>query len=158
MDLVALGPEREVSSLCPSLVLLVWLKVSKISHSFLPSPSQLPCGAYFWILSIRRQRESLGEECAERNHWKPRFVFQSSQCPPQPVHGSPETIDCISAPWEAAPTFLARGAREPVEGGGQDPWAALNIAGTPDCESVLSGCFFLSVSSHSALSALSCRW
>lgn len=50
-------------------------------------------------------------------------------------------------PEKQPPTFLARGAREPVEGGGQDPWAALSIAGTPDCESALSGFCFLSVSS-----------
>ena len=36
LDLVALGPEREVSSLSPSLVVLVWLKFSQISHFFSP--------------------------------------------------------------------------------------------------------------------------
>lgn len=47
-------------------------------------------------------------------------------------------------PEKQPPIFLARGAHEPVEGGWQDPWATRNIAGTPDCESVLSGFCFLS--------------
>ena len=99
--------ERFPHSVLP-LSCLFGLRSPRSHISFLLSPSQLPYGACFWILSIRRQRECLAVECTERNRWMPRFVFQSSQCPPQLVHGGPEIIGCISAPWEAAPYLLSQ--------------------------------------------------
>lgn len=157
--MVAPGPEREASPLCP-LSCSLGLRSPRSHILFSQVLHRCTVALGFGSRCRKAERAFGGRVYRKKPVEGPGFSFRvpSVLLSCSLAHGGLETVGCILAVLcRAARTDSARGAQEPLEGGRQEPWAALSLTGAPSRESAQSAAF-RGVCSDSASPAMSRRW
>lgn len=167
--MVAPGPEREASPLCP-LSCSFGLRSPRSHILFSQVLHRCTVALSFGSRCRKAEREFGGRVYRKKPVESPGFPFRvpSVLLSCSLAHGGLETVGCVPAMLcRAAHANSARGAQEPLEGGRQASLHRAAQAGALGRSQlcwhprprVSSKCFcFLSVCSNSALSAMSCRW